>query len=68
MLALSKRREAAMIVQVEPVEIDGKFWVNVSIGDKTEQHGPYGPGEAEAVARRLMQFGRTLTSSGGKRG
>ena len=58
-----------MIVQVEPVKLDGQHWVNVIIdGSEMERHGPYVDADtAEAMARRLLQFGRTLTS-GGKRG
>ena len=58
-----------MIVQVEPVKLDGQHWVNVIIGgSEMERRGPFSNAdEAESVARRLLQFGRALTG-GGKRG
>ena len=59
-----------MIIQVEPVKLDGLHWVNVIIGDSAmERRGPFPDADtAETMARRLLQFGRALTSGGGDRG
>jgi hypothetical protein len=58
-----------MVVSIEPVKLDGKFFVAVIIGGETNRHGPYVDADAaEAMARRLLRFGRALTSSGGKGG
>ena len=59
-----------MIVQVEPVKLDGQHWVNVTIGgSEMERHGPYVDADAaESVAGRLRRVARALTSSGGKGG
>jgi hypothetical protein len=58
-----------MIVQVEPVKFDGQHWVDVSMdGHTMNRHGPFPDADtAEAMARRLLQFGRAL-SGGGNRG
>jgi hypothetical protein len=57
-----------VVIQVEPVEIGGKFWIDVTIDDKTERRGPFDNADAAgAMARRLLQIGRTL-SGGGSRG
>jgi hypothetical protein len=58
-----------MIVQVEPVKLDGQHWVNVIIGGSDmERRGPFSNAdEAESVAGRLRRIARALTS-GGKRG
>jgi hypothetical protein len=60
-----------MTIDIQPVKLDGQHWVNVSIdGTAMERRGPYvDADEAEAMARRLLQFSRALTSSsGGKHG
>ena len=58
-----------MVISIEPIEIDGKFYVGVTIDGEVRRHGPYDDtNAAEAMARRLMQVGHGLTSSGGRRG
>ena len=55
-----------MVVDVQPVELSGKFWVNVSIGGSAmEPRGPFpNADEAEAMAGRLSRAARALTSGG----
>ena len=53
------------------IEIDGKHWVIISRNScEMERRGPFSDADdAEAMARRLLRFGRALTSSsGGKHG
>jgi hypothetical protein len=60
-----------MIVEVEPVKLDGQHWVSVTIGgSEMERRGPFADAdEAESVAGRLSRVAHALTSSsGGKHG
>ena len=53
-----------MIINIEPVEIGGKFWVNVVIdGDAMEPRGPYAnTDEAEVMAVRLAATCRAMNA------
>jgi hypothetical protein len=59
-----------MNINIQPIKIGDEHYVAVVIGgSEMERRGPFSDAdEAESVARRLLQFGRALTSSGGKRG
>jgi|SoimicmetaTmtLPC_FD_contig_61_1964151_length_406_multi_1_in_0_out_0_1 hypothetical protein len=60
-----------MVINIQPVKLDGQHWVNVIIGGhEMERRGPFpGADTAEIVAERIRRFGRALTSSsGGKHG
>jgi hypothetical protein len=70
MFAPNKSGRPTVVIQVEPVEIGGKFWVEVIIGgSKMEKRGPFSTiDEAEAVVGRLSRVARSLSSGGGNRG
>jgi hypothetical protein len=56
---------AQITVDIRPIELDGKYFIDVVIaGSKTAPHGPFSDAdEAEAAANRLLRFSRALTSS-----
>ena len=58
-----------MNINIQPVKPAMSIRCHVIVdGHETNRHGPYVDADAaEAMARRLLQFGRALTS-GGKRG
>jgi hypothetical protein len=64
MLAPELKQEVATVVQVEPIEVDGKFFIAVSIsGHAMTRQGPYrNIDETEAVAERMRAVARALTS------
>jgi hypothetical protein len=41
MLAPSKKREAAMVVDIRPIKIGDEHYVAVVIDDHENRHGPY---------------------------
>ena len=59
-----------MTINMQPVEIDGKFYIGVTIGGhEMERRGPFPDADtAEIVAERMRRFGRALTSGGGDHG
>jgi hypothetical protein len=58
-----------VVIQVEPVEVNGQHWVSVVIDDhETNRHGPYADADAaESVVGRLSRVAHALTG-GGDRG
>jgi hypothetical protein len=68
MFAVEQKREAsAMVVEVEPIEANGKHWIAVVIdGIAMKRHGPLPDAvTAEIAAARVRRFGRALTNSSG---
>jgi hypothetical protein len=53
-----------MTIVIQPVKLDGQHYVAVVIGgDEMKPKGPFSSADAaEAMARRLLQFGRALAS------
>ena len=51
---------------IQPIECDGRFWVEVVIDDhETNRYGPYANiGAAEAMARQIAAVCRGLFHSG----
>jgi len=56
-----------MTIDIQPVKLDGKFYVGVTIdGHEMERHGPFPDADtAEDVAERMRRFSRALTGSSG---
>jgi hypothetical protein len=54
-----------MVVEIQPVEVDGQHWIDVSIGGaEMGRRGPFHDAdEAEAMAERMRRVGRALTNS-----
>jgi hypothetical protein len=56
---------ARVTIDIRPVEIDGQFYVGVTMdGHETSRRGPFlNADTAESAAERMRQIGRALTSS-----
>jgi hypothetical protein len=51
-------------IAVRLTKTDGKYFVDVVLDGETSRHGPYDDtNAAEAMATRLLRFGRALTNS-----
>ena len=59
-----------MVVEIQPVEVDGQHWIDVSIGgSEMGRRGPFHDAdEAEAMAERLRAASRALAKLRGNRG
>jgi len=66
----NKHGEAVTVIEVEPVEVNGKHWIAVVIDNsEMKPHGPFRTAAAaELAAARLRRFGRALTSSSSSEG
>jgi hypothetical protein len=55
-----------MVINIQPVKLDGQHWVNVIIGGhEIERRGPFlNADTAEIWAERMRRFSRALTSRG----
>ena len=59
-----------MVIDIEPVKLNGQFWINVIIGGhQMTGRGPLpDAATAELVAEHMRRRGRALTSGGGNYG
>jgi hypothetical protein len=52
-----------MTADIRPVEVDGQFWVHISLDGSTNRYGPYADSnEAEIMATRLAAVCRALNT------
>jgi hypothetical protein len=56
---------ARVTIDIRPIEIDGQFYVGVTMdGHETSRRGPFfDAAAAESAAERMRQIGRALTNS-----
>ena len=59
-----------MTIEIEPVELDGKYFIDVTIdGHAMERRGPFPDADtAETIAERMRRVGRALMNGGGDHG